>query len=91
MRFLFSGASDVYFCQYDVTGRDGAREVFEKVTERFSHSLSVLVNNNAVLSPENGASANIEDDQKFADIIGLNVMAAVRFTQVSKIFSSLVQ
>jgi len=77
------GASDVYFCQYDVTSRDGAREVFEKVTERFSHSLSVLVNNNAVLSPENGASANIEDDQKFADIIGLNVMAAVRFTQLS--------
>ena len=87
MRLLISGASDVYFCQYDVTSRDGAREVFEKVTERFSHSLSVLVNNNAVLSPENGASANIEDDQKFADIIGLNVMAAVRFTQVSKIFS----
>ena len=55
----------------------------EKVASHFNHSLSVVVNNNAILSPESGGSANIDDDSKFRAIMGDNVMAAVRFSQLS--------
>ena len=40
----------------------------------------MIINVSAVLPPENGASASIEDEYAFERILTANVMAAVRYS-----------
>ena len=44
----------------------------------FIDNLNVVINVSAVLPPENGASASIDDEQSFEKILSANMMAAVR-------------
>jgi hypothetical protein len=46
----------------------------------FTDNLNVIINVSAVLPPENGSSANTEDEYAFEMILTANLMAAVRYS-----------